>query len=136
MGFTLLADCQAQWWPCPAGGYGGPAEAIATGGFWWSPLLRSRTHSTGGKSLLPIQGDTYRMPQFTPEELDQRRQRMAEAEGLGGWYLNSLCDGQDDTTGKPLSWYEYRHLDGRKATVWESGRSMDPDLQARLDSRD
>ena len=75
------------------------------------------------------------MPQFTPEELDQRRQRMAEAEGLGGWYLNSLCDGQDDTTGKPLSWYEYLHLDGRKATVWESGRSMDPDLQAQLDSR-
>ena len=39
MGFTLLADCQAQWWPCPAGGYGGPAEAIATGGLWRPSVL-------------------------------------------------------------------------------------------------
>ena len=31
------------------------------------------------------QGDTGRMAKFTQEEIEQRRQRMAEAEGLGGW---------------------------------------------------
>ena len=39
------------------------------------------------------------MANFTQEEIEQRRQRMAEAEGLGGWYLKALCDGQDSTTG-------------------------------------
>ena len=102
-----------------------------TGGW----IFRLPGHSAGGKSLLLIQGETAGMAKFTPEQLEQRRQRMAEAEGLGGWYLTSLCDGQDQATGEPLSWYEYSHLDGRQATVWESGRATDPDLQAQLDSR-
>jgi hypothetical protein len=72
------------------------------------------------------------MPQFTPEQLDQRRQRMAEAEGLAGWYLDRLCDGQDATTGEHLSWHEYRHLDGRRATVGDNGRATDPELQSLL----
>jgi len=75
------------------------------------------------------------MAKFTPEEIEQRRQRMAEAEGLGGWYLNSLCDGQDSTSGEPLSWYVYQHLDGRRATVSESGSSTDPELQNLLAER-
>ena len=83
-------------------------------------------------TLVSVLGNTDRMPQFTPEQLEQRRQRMAEAEGLGGWYMNSLCDGRDVTTGEPLSWYEYRHLDGRRATVSESGSSTDPELQNLL----
>ena len=68
------------------------------------------------------------MPQFTPEQ----RERWAEAEGLGGWHLTSLCDGEDATTGEPLSWYEYSHLDGRKATVSEGGQATDPELQNLL----
>jgi hypothetical protein len=68
------------------------------------------------------------MAKFTPEQLE----RWAEAEGLGGWYLTSLCDGEDATTGEPLSWYEYSHLDGRKATVSEGGQATDPELQNLL----
>ena len=68
------------------------------------------------------------MARFTPEQLG----RWAEAEGLGGWYLTSLCDGEDATTGEPLSWYEYSHLDGRKATVSEGGQATDPELQNLL----
>ena len=75
------------------------------------------------------------MAKFTPEEIDQRRQRMAEAEGLGGWYTERLCDGQDSTTGEWLSWYEYRHLDGRQATVSEGGQATDPELQVLLAKR-
>jgi hypothetical protein len=75
------------------------------------------------------------MARLTPEQLEQRRQRMAEAEGLGGWHLTSLCDGQDQASGEWLSWYEYRHLDGHTATVWDDGTTTDPGLQAQLDSR-
>ena len=74
------------------------------------------------------------MSQFTPEEIQQRRQRMAEAEGLGGWYLATLCDGEDDA-GRPIAWYVYEHLDGRRATVSESGSSTDPELQNLLAER-
>ena len=95
----------------------------------WSP------HSAGGKSLLPIQGDTDRMARPTPEEIQHRRQRMAEAEGLGGWHLHRLVDGRDSANSEWLSWHEYRHLDGRRATVGDNGRATDPDLQAQLDSR-
>jgi hypothetical protein len=134
MGSTLLADCQAQWWPCPAGGCGGSVEAIATGGLWWPPLLRRSPHSAGGKSLLLIQGETAGMARPTPEQLEQRRQRMAEAEGLGGWHLATLCDGEDDA-GRPLAWYAYEHLDGRRAVVWDDGTTDDPDMQAWLAAR-
>ncbi|MCP9911627.1 hypothetical protein KBZ15_17205 [Cyanobium sp. BA20m-p-22] len=79
-------------------------------------------------------GDTDWVPQPTPEQLDQRRQRMAEAEGLAGWYTSALCDGQDDA-GNPIAWYEYEHLDGRRATVSESGSSTDPELQRLLAER-
>ncbi|MCP9903133.1 hypothetical protein KBY85_03120 [Cyanobium sp. BA5m-10] len=72
------------------------------------------------------------MARFTPEQIEGRRQWMAEAEGLGGWYTSALYDGQDATTGEPLSWYEYSHLDGRKATVSEGGQATDPELQNLL----
>ena len=81
------------------------------------------------------QGDTGRMAKFTQEEIEQGRQRMAEAEGLGGWCLNALCDGQDTTSGEWLSWYVYRHLDGRTATVGDIGQATDPELQALLAKR-
>jgi len=70
----------------------------------------------------------------SPEALDERRKRMAEGEGLGGWYLAVLSDGEDEA-GNPISWYEYEHLDGRTATVWENGTSTDPELQILLDER-
>lgn len=62
---------------------------------------------------------------------DQRRERAAAAQGLGGWYLALLADGED-ATGNPISWYEYEHLDGRRATVSEGGKSTDPELQTLL----
>ena len=67
----------------------------------------------------------------TPDHLDQRRERAAAAEGLEGWYLARLCDGETET-GEPFSWYEYEHLDGRQATVSESGSGTDPGLQRLL----
>ena len=67
----------------------------------------------------------------TPDHLDQRRERAAAAEGLDGWYLARLCDGETEN-GEPISWYEYEHLDGRQATVSESGSSTDPELQSLL----
>ena len=67
----------------------------------------------------------------TPDHLDQRRERAAAAEGLDGWYLARLCDGETET-GEPISWYEYEHLDGRQATVSESGTATDPELEALL----
>ena len=85
-------------------------------------------------TLACVLGKTDRMPQFTPDQLEQRRQRMAEAEGLGGWYLATLYDGEDDA-GRPIAWYEYEHLDGRSATVSESGSSTDPELQKLLAER-
>ena len=78
-------------------------------------------------------GDTAGMTRPTPEQIEERRQRMAAE--LGGWYLHALVDGQNATTGEHLSWHEYRHLDGRRATVGDNGRATDPDLQAQLDSR-
>lgn len=70
----------------------------------------------------------------SPDALDQRRKRMAEGWGLGGWYLAELSDGQDEA-GNPISWYEYEHLDGRTATVSDSGKSSDPELQILLEER-
>ena len=67
----------------------------------------------------------------TPDHLDPRRERAAAAEGLDGWYLARLCDAETET-GEPISWYEYEHLDGRQATVSESGSSTDPELQRLL----
>ena len=43
--------------------------------------------ATTSMATFPL-GNTGWMPQFNPEQLDQRRQRMAEAEGLAGWYLD------------------------------------------------
>jgi hypothetical protein len=80
-------------------------------------------------------GDTDWMARPTPEQIEERRQRSAEAEGLGGWYMSELCDGRDATTGEHLSWYEYRHVDGREATVWSDGTATDPELQALLAKR-
>ncbi|NDD46675.1 MAG: hypothetical protein EBZ24_15170, partial [Synechococcaceae bacterium WB9_4xB_025] len=65
---------------------------------------------------------------------DQRRERAAAAEGLGDWYLAELSDGEDEA-GNLISWYEYKHLDGRTATVSECGRSTDPELQILLDEK-
>lgn len=70
----------------------------------------------------------------TPDDIQRRRERMAEAEGLGGWYPAALCDGEDHN-GQPTSWYEYEHLDGRRATVSEGGNSTDPELQRLLTER-
>lgn len=62
----------------------------------------------------------------------RRRQRLADSEGLDGWFLTTLNDGWID--GTPAHWYDYEHLDGRKASVM-GGRSTDPELQALLDAR-
>jgi len=67
--------------------------------------------------------------------VQQRREQMAKAMNMGGWYLASFCDGWDET-GRPKTWYEYEHLDGRKATVSESGSATDPELQRLLEERD
>ena len=68
------------------------------------------------------------------DPVQQRQERMAELQGLNGWYGTTLCDGWDDA-GNPIAWYEYEHLDGRRATVSESGSSTDPELQRLLAER-
>lgn len=77
--------------------------------------------------------ETAGMARPTPEQIEQRRQRMAEAEGLGGWFMHTLCDGKDEH-GQHLSWYEYSHSDGRTALVSSSGQATDPELQAHIDA--
>jgi len=69
----------------------------------------------------------------TPEQIHLRRQRMAEAEDLGGWYMHTLHDGKDER-GQHLPWYEYSHSDGRTALVSSSGQATDPELQAHIDA--
>ena len=58
----------------------------------------------------------------------------AALQNLNGWYGTTLCDGWDDA-GNPIAWYEYDHLDGRQATVSESGSCTDPELQRLLAER-
>ena len=78
-------------------------------------------------------GETAVMARPTPEQIEQRRQRAAEAEGLGGWFMHTLYDGKDEH-GQHLSWYGYSHSDGRTALVSSSGQATDPELQAFLDA--
>ena len=74
------------------------------------------------------------MARPTPEEIRQRRERMPEVEGLGGWFVSKLCDGEDED-GNRISWYEYEHLDGRTATEWHDGTCSDPELRSLLTER-
>jgi len=78
-------------------------------------------------------GETAGMARPTPEQIEQRRQHMAEAMGLGGWCMHTLYDGKDEN-GQHLSWYGYSHSDGRTALVSSSGQATDPELQALLDA--
>ena len=47
------------------------------------------------------------------------------------WRLSGLCDGEDED-GRFISWYTYRHVDGREATEYSDGSCSDPDLAAFL----
>lgn len=64
----------------------------------------------------------------------RRRQRLADSEGLDGWFLTTLADGRG-TDGKSSHWRIYEHLDGREASVLDDGRCTDPELQALLQAR-
>jgi hypothetical protein len=68
------------------------------------------------------------------DPVQQRRERVSELQNLNGWYGTTLCDGWDDA-GSLIAWYEYEQLDGRRATVVESGSSNDPELQRLLAER-
>ncbi len=81
--------------------------------------------SAGPGSLQPCITDVQN------RETSWARWRQQEADRLGGWFMTTLVDGWID--GKPAHWYDYEHLDGRKASVL-NGRSTDPELQAVLDA--
>ncbi len=46
---------------------------------------------------------------------------------MAGWFLTALVDRQG-ADGEPLHWYDYEHVDRRRAAVLNDGRCTDPEL--------